>query len=110
MKSNPLNHTYSITLPSTTTKDIIDWFGYMEENKKLAERLIELVRLDIKNCYYRSDNAIYNPGVDIKKREDLIVTSEDDFINSLYNWQDSNHAIFKDEKQVKPKTKGMLSV
>lgn len=111
MKSKSLNNTYTITLPGTTSIDVIDWFEYMEEKNILVEKITELVKSEIKSGYKKEDNTFNKVlTIDMENVNNIKAKSEDNFINNIYNWQESNHAIFKDENQERPKIKGMLSV
>jgi len=101
MITNMPKHTYSITLPVNTTKDIFEWFTIMDNNKQLAEKLIELVHSDIMTGDHRNTqkiNLVTSSELKIDGGEDL---HRADFMNSLYNWEESTSAIFNDCKEEK---------
>lgn len=86
MNSNLSKCTYSITLPVTTSEDVIDWFEYMDDNKYLTEKLIDLVRNDIKSSNFRKEEVYNKSSIDETVRiEDKKMALQNDFINNLYN-------------------------
>lgn len=111
MFTNSSMHTYSITLPTYTSNDIIEWFESLERKNELSNQLIELVYNHIKN----GGNGISNIyHCDIKNErlniQNDLCELEDSFMNNLYNWQDSSDAVFKDDKKDKKEMKKMLTV
>lgn len=69
---------------------------------------MELVYKDIKSGrpleQYNGHSYLNN---EVSKEQNVQSTVQDNFFESIYNWQDSNNAIFKEEKKEKKK---MLSV
>lgn len=113
MFSNQVEKIYTIELPISTSQDIIEWFEIMAASNRLPEELIHLVYDHIRSenffhsIAFQSD--IHNEINDQKAEPAM---DQDDFFNSLYNWQDGNSQIFaepepKIEKKIKKK---MLSV
>lgn len=111
MFTNTLKHTYSITLPSTTSKDVTEWFEIMENNNQLTEALIELVHNGIVSGKYLN-TGMYNMTVQGEPHQPEAgqAALQDNFMDSLYNWKDSASAVFKDGKEEKREKKRMLSV
>ena len=111
MLTSQFKKTYTITLPSSTSKAVVEWFEIMENNNELANELIELVYEKIK-----SRNPLEKPSSVTKGNADEVGTQEgqlmnpDCFFDSLYNWQDSSNEVFKEAKEVKKEKKKMLSV
>lgn len=99
---------YNITLPNSTSKEVVEWFEIMENRGQLEESLVELVYEKIRQekpvemCRSQVNNQTF---VEDKQPQNIVV--QGDFFDSLYNWQDSNGAIFKEEKKERKK---MLSV
>jgi hypothetical protein len=111
MFTNAPKHTYTITLPATTSKEVVEWFEIMENSNQLSEALVELIHSGIKSGKYQNA-ASYDttlPG-EQPKAENGQPVIQDNFMDSLYNWQDSTNAIFKEVKEEKKEKKRMLSV
>jgi len=104
-------HTFSITLPSETTKEIIEWFELMDTRDQLSDELIGLVHNHIMAGEDRKKTFIEtnDPNDPLKMRDDQ-AELQDDFLNRLYNWQDSNNSVFKDDKEQKKEKKKMFSI
>ena len=105
-------YTFSIMLPSSTTKDVMEWFEIMESNNKLADALVELVHESIKSGrtikavgYFVDNQAEVQPS---QVRHEAGYPGS--IFENLYNWQDSNNAVFEEEKEGKKEKKRMLSV
>ncbi len=104
-------HIFSISLPSETSKEITEWFEIMESRNQLSDELIGLVHNHIMTGKYQ--NKIMNEKQiqsDPLKLSDKQAELQDDFLDKLYNWQDSNSAVFKDDKIEKKEKKKMLSI
>lgn len=111
MFTNTPRHTYTITLPSTTSKDVIEWFEVLENSNQLTETLIELVHSGIKSGKYRNtaidETTIQGAQPNVENGQAIL---QNNFMDSLYNWQDSANAIFKEATEEKKEKKRMLSV
>lgn len=103
MFSSNKNYIYKLSLPSSTSKDVIEWFENMHSMNKLEEELVAII-----HKYISSKQNVYKNNFvsEIEEQNKNIesVSCTDNFIDNLYNWQESNKAIFRDEK------KKMLSV
>ncbi|MFZ5988009.1 MAG: hypothetical protein ACOYWZ_12915 [Bacillota bacterium] len=113
MFNDQSNYVYKITLPESTSSDVIEWFEIMEANGKLAGSLIELVYERIKSqkplegSIYSFDSQNQNAVSSLKEGPTI---NQSDFWDSLYDWQGSCSAAFKDEKKEKKVKKKMLYV
>jgi hypothetical protein len=102
---------FTIKLPLHTNKDVSDWFQTMNSKNVLADALVELVYESLKTgTCLEPLQIIINDNVSSKSTEKAEVNQGDLFEN-LYNWQDSNSAIFlEDRKIVSKEKKKMLYV
>ena len=107
MFTNLSKHELSITLPSYTSKEVIEWFEIMECTNKLADVLVELVHESIKSG--KSIKAI-DTHSELQTSQSIYETDQSNLFENLYNWQDSKNAILKAENEVKKEKKRMLSV
>lgn len=111
MFGNLSKYTFNVTLPSSTSNDVIEWFKFMRNNNKLADALVGLV-YDSINADARiknSPNSTYNnmEKQSVPKPE----VNQGDLFENLYNWQDSNSTLFlEDKKVVNKEKKKMLCV
>ncbi|BCJ98429.1 hypothetical protein [Anaerocolumna chitinilytica] len=104
-------HIFSISLPSETSKEITEWFEVMESRNQLSDELIGLVHNHIMTGNYQNKTMNENHvQSDPLKLSDKKVEIQDDFLDKLYNWQDSNSAVFKEDKIEKKEKKKMLSI
>ncbi|AOT69156.1 hypothetical protein [Geosporobacter ferrireducens] len=98
-------YNYTITLPSSTSKEVIEWFERMQDDQRLAEELVMLVY-----DYIKDNHPITEQHLSFEKNQipqDNQYIDEASFLDSLYDWQESNLAAFKEEQKEKKK---MLSV
>lgn len=111
MFTNSPKHTYALALPSTTSKEVIEWFEVMKNSNQLTEVLIALVHNSIKSGKH-CDADIYDTTIqgEQPKVENGQAVIQNNFIDSLYNCQDSTNAIFKEGIDEKKEKKRMLSV
>lgn len=104
-------HIFSISLPSETSKEITEWFEIMESRNQLSDELIGLVHTHIMTGKYQNKTMNERQGLsDPLKISDEQIELQNDFLDKLYNWQDSNSAVFKDDKIEKKEKKKMLSI
>lgn len=104
-------YTFAIDLPVNTSKEVLDWFVYMNNTKQLSVELIELVNKNLKSGY--NNKSIYNSEAYVQQiinMKDKQTDLQENFINNLYNWQEATSAIFKETNTVKKETKKMLSI
>lgn len=108
MYTNQLKKIYNITLPPSTSEEVVEWFEIMENSSKLTDALIELVYISIKSRKSLNvSNHFSSNTSETSQTDSSQLETQSDIFNNLYNWQDSNNAIFKEEKKEKRK---MLSV
>lgn len=120
---NKSNYSFQIDLPSYTDKKVIEWFESLSNLQRLSEEVIALVFEHINatqdillNINYQQEGNLKRPETDKIKPEtkksrqesNNSTNQEDDFFNNLYNWQESNNMIHKEEN--KREKKKMLSV
>ncbi len=104
-------HIFSISLPSETSKEITEWFEIMESRKQLSDELIGLVHNHIMTGKYQIKTMNERQGLSAPlKISDEQTELQDEFLDKLYNWQDSNSAVFKEDKIEKKEKKKMLSI
>lgn len=104
-------HIYNIALPSSAVINVMEWFELMESKGELANALIELVYEKIK-----AEKPLENSFVSFNSQSKLPQTlttptiNQRDLFDSLYDWQGSSNATFKEEKVEAKVKKKMLSV
>ncbi len=98
---------FLIEIPSNTPQEVIEWFNITNNCNMLSKALIDLVHKEINSSKY-SDNMCTNN--EVPSVEAIKSSLEPDFISSLYNWQDSSAAIFRDAAVLKKDKKKMLSI
>ena len=49
MFTNQSDNTYNIIIPTSTSKEIVEWFAIMDNNNKLVDAMIELINASIKS-------------------------------------------------------------
>lgn len=102
---------FSLNLPSETSKEITEWFEIMESRNQLSDELIGLVHNHIMTGKYQNKTMDEMQGLsDTLKISDEQIELQNDFLDKLYNWQDSNNAVFKEDKIEKKEKKKMLSI
>ncbi|MCX7922252.1 MAG: hypothetical protein N3B21_09620 [Clostridia bacterium] len=105
---NQSNHAYNINLPTSTSREVAEWFEIMDSNGKLAEALVELVYTNLQSgTQLKCCESFADSRKEIQSPQNITSVNQNDFFDSLYSWQDSTSAIFKEEKKEK---KTMLSV
>lgn len=111
MLTSQSNKTYTITLPSSALKAVVEWFDIMAYNNVLANELIELVHERIKSGKPFEKHS-YIAEVYSKDIPEQVIqaANPDSFLDSLYNWQDSASEVFKEAAKEKKPKKKMLSV
>lgn len=110
MFTNKEPHAYNVILPSATSKEVMEWFEVMDNCNQLSEALIEMVHKSIQTstCRKGSETIMSAPaGQHLGENQAVL---QDNFMDSLYNWQDSTTAIFKEVTEEKKEKKKMLSV
>lgn len=94
-------YSYKLILPASTLPEVLEWFKDKDAMNTLSKELIELVLQHINSRAKQADNDIFEQ---ISDQISISNSIDKNLIDSLYNWQDSNNAVFKEEK------KKMLSV
>jgi len=111
MISNKATHIYSVSIPSTALKEVIEWFEIMDNSNQLSEALIELVNVGIKSGRYQN-TVIFDTTT--QGQEPIIETEkvehQNNFMDGLYDWQNSINSIFNEGKEDKKEKKRMLTV
>ena len=99
---------YKFTLPTSTSKEIVEWFEDMENSHLLAEALVELVHDNIKSGGNMKANGNPCEIVTAKPQIEHEKGNDSEFFETIYNWQESNNEIFSDKERNQKKK--MLSV
>lgn len=112
LKDQP-KYIYNIALPTSTVNEVIEWFEIMEADGKLANSLVELV-YEIIKVRKPLENPIYSfssPNESTEPQSQISpMINQSDFFDSLYDWQESSSATFKDEQEERKEKKKMLYV
>jgi hypothetical protein len=83
----------------------------MENSNILAEAMVELVHNCIQSGKHLKSTPIYAASYENKSASGSGQSvNQDSLFDNLYNWQDSNNAVFKEIKEEKKEKKRMLSV
>lgn len=97
-------YSYQIDLPSYTNKAIIEWFEGLAARNRLSDEIIALVHENIVSAISNNNDQVNKPETVTANEKEY----QDDFLNNLYNWQDSNNMIHIENTSQKKKK--MLSV
>lgn len=106
MFTNISEFIFNVTLPSSTARDVLEWFEVMRDNNKLANALVGLVHesinadAKIKTAQHLTCSNIQDQSAPAKHE-----INQEDLLENLYNWQDSNSAVFFEDKNVINKEK-----
>lgn len=104
MFTNSSNLTFKIILPSSTNKDVIEWFEEMDDKCKLADALVGMVYDSLKTKAHIKTSQFVNYNGN-KPTPEKTGADQGDLFDNLYNWQDSNSAIFLEDKSAVNKAK-----
>ncbi|MDA8235386.1 MAG: hypothetical protein M0Z31_11390 [Clostridia bacterium] len=102
-------YSYTISLPDFTSQEVIDWFETLAAANRLSDEVIALVYRELKTgggkqtTRREGRQGVGVTGIQAKTQE-----NHQDFLDNLYNWQESNNVLHKDER--KREKKQMLSV
>lgn len=97
-----LDSRYTISLPTSTEQEVIEWFEFISNHGDLSSELVKLVRDHIIN-----DKTNISICAEPAASHTILSNESHDLFDSLYNYDAAAAAIFNENQ--KPKKK-MLSV
>ena len=102
-------YSYTINLPDYTDQEVIDWFETLAAANRLSDEIIALVYRELKaGGGQQTAGRGGQQGVRAARVQPEMPESTQDFLENLYNWQESNNILHKEER--KREKKQMLSV
>jgi len=107
--SHRSGYSFQITLPDYAAREIIEWFETMSCNNRLTEELTALVYDKLKSGELKRLETQARARNELKiETRPATSKHEQDLFENLYNWQESNSVLHREER--KKEKKQMLSV